>query len=150
MIYEYKAKRCPELCTEEIYVSITEAPTDPRKERYDNKRVTCTHGYALSRVFSPRVVSKYKTVHMPGTSKEREFTSRAEFARFLRDESRKQEDYTGIPTEYEPIDLHDPSVLPPDDSSHEDFLRETHDAQIRSGEKVPSSFLVSGGDGEVT
>lgn len=146
MLYEYRARECPESCTAEIVMSADEARTSPRKAEYDEKRVTCPHSYTFSRVFSSRVVSTYKQVHAAGTSREREFTSRAEFARHLRDESSRAEERTGLKHDFVPVDLNDPMVAPPPDDGHEQFLRASHDAQISIGDKTRSSFLVSAPD----
>lgn len=114
MLWEYVAKECEEKCVTHVFGLGKDAHNNDRKKFHDAGKVTCPHHYPYRRVFSGHVVSRYKTVHAPDTRNEREFTSRAEYSRFLYDRSREAEERTGIPHDFQPIDLNDPSVIPPE------------------------------------
>lgn len=132
-MYEYVARDCG--CDRLLNLSIADADTDPTKHLYDEGQMACeAHGNVYRRVFSPRM-SKYRSFSKDG---EREFTTPRSYARYLREQSDLATERTGIPHDFQPVDLRDPRVAPEDDAG----LKEQHDAQIKRGEKESKGRFV--------
>jgi hypothetical protein len=55
-------------------------------------------------------------------------------------------DYTGIPHDFQPIDLNDPAVAPASDSA----VRERHDREVREGRVESKGKFVHSADLHVT
>lgn len=128
-MYEYRARDCG--CDRLLSLSIDDADTDPTKALYESGQMVCeAHGNTYRRVFSYHK-SKYRSYSRDGT---REFTTPRSYARHLAEESRRYTDRTGIPSNFQPVDLHDPAVAPSDDTG----MKEQHDAAIARGEKDPT------------
>ena len=126
-IYEYRAKPCG--CEMEVSCAIGDVDDEYSKRALDRGDITCgRHGNVFKRVFSPKI-SRYVATSIDGT---KDFTSRRQYAQHLRDEGQRREDATGIPHNYEPIDINDPSVAP---ENPEAALREQHDHQVATGAK---------------
>lgn len=114
-LYEYVARDCPNTCTSIIMCGIARADTDPVKAAFDAGTESCAHGHPFRRRFDARAVTThYHVVHAGGTSMEREFTSHRDYKRFLYDRSQEATDRTGIVHDFQPVDLNDPAVRPPD------------------------------------
>lgn len=114
-LYEYRARDCPSTCTTVIECPIRDADDDPVKHLFDTGQQRCVHSHTFKRVFEARAPSThYHVRHAPDTRNEREFTSHADYARFLRDQSSRATDRTGIVHDFQPVDMNDPAVRPPD------------------------------------
>lgn len=114
-LYEYRARDCPDRCESVVMCPIDRADTDSMKRSFDAGGQRCAHGYTFKRVFDARTVTThYHVIHAPDTSKQREFTSHNDYKRFLHDRSQEATDRTGIVHDFQPVDMNDPAVRPPD------------------------------------
>lgn len=114
-LYEYAARDCPERCTSVVMCAIADADTDSMKRSFDAGGQRCGHGHVFKRVFEARApATHYHVRHAPDTRNEREFTSHNDYKRFLRDQSLRVTDRTGIIHDFQPVDMNDPAVRPPD------------------------------------
>jgi hypothetical protein len=133
MLYPYRCDACG--TTRDLSIAIELADTDPTKRLYDQGRMVHECGPESSgtykRVWRGVRISTYRNVVKdPRTGQDREVTSEREFQKILRDQSTRATDYTGIPHDYQPVDLHDPSVAPSSDQG----IKSQHDAMVKSGE----------------
>lgn len=112
------------------------SPDDALKAVYDKGQMCCPCGGVYKRRFSltfPTMLHEHfnDTVGKPIHSH-----------RQFRDELRRASDHaterTGIPHDYQPIDLHDPIVAPKSDAG----MKETHDLKVNLGLKPPTPKLM--------
>ncbi|MFG0329865.1 MAG: hypothetical protein ACF8PN_08210 [Phycisphaerales bacterium] len=129
--FDYRA-RCEAACVKEIFVPLEEVDRSFVKRSFDSGEQLCVHDEPYRRVFSTVRFSGYRNVLDPGAPSEQQFTSERQFKQALAEKGRRQEDRTGIPHNYEPVDINDPSVAP---ENPEAALKELHDKQVAAGVK---------------
>ncbi len=129
MNYHYRCSSCG------IIKILSCAHDDPTKALYDDGHMVHEpDGGTYRRQWGFRL-SKY--AHEDSTTG-RVFTSEREFARHLKTKSQIATDRTGIPHDFQPVDLFDPAVAPTSDAG----LREQHDVMVAKGVKESKGTFV--------